>query len=67
MDIEDTVETFRLRRGLAICSASLGDAAARVRAKIERYADLACIGYTHLQPAEPTTVGLRLAVYAQDC
>jgi adenylosuccinate lyase len=24
------------------------------------------MGYTHLQPAEPTTVGYRLAVYAQD-
>src|SRR5262249_12372334 len=24
------------------------------------------MGYTHLQPAEPTTIGYRLAVYAQD-
>jgi adenylosuccinate lyase len=34
--------------------------------QIEAYADLVCMGYTHLQPAEPTTVGYRLAVYAQD-
>jgi adenylosuccinate lyase len=34
--------------------------------QIERYADVTCMGYTHLQPAEPTTVGYRLAVYAQD-
>jgi adenylosuccinate lyase len=34
--------------------------------QIERYADVVCMGYTHLQPAEPTTLGYRLAVYAQD-
>ena len=31
-----------------------------------RHADLVCMGFTHLQPAEPTTLGYRLAVYAQD-
>jgi adenylosuccinate lyase len=66
MDIEDTVETFRLRRALAIVGAQLGDTLRAFAAKIGTYADLACIGYTHLQPAEPTTVGYRLAVYAQD-
>ena len=25
-----------------------------------------CLGFTHLQPAEPTTIGYRLAAYAQD-
>ncbi len=25
-----------------------------------------CIGFTHIQPAEPTTIGYRLAFYAQD-
>jgi adenylosuccinate lyase len=33
---------------------------------IGRYARVACMGYTHLQPAEPTTVGYRLGLYAQD-
>jgi adenylosuccinate lyase len=66
MDIEDTVETYRLRRGLAIVGAQLGETLHAFAAKIGAYADLACIGYTHLQPAEPTTVGYRLAVYAQD-
>ena len=31
------------------------------------YADVVCMGFTHLQPAEPTTLGYRLGVYAQDC
>src|SRR3989344_3927816 len=34
--------------------------------KIEKYADVPCLGFTHLQPAEPTTVGYRFAFYAQD-
>jgi adenylosuccinate lyase len=66
MDIEDTVEIFRLRRGLALLLASLDALLAAFALQIERYADLTCMGFTHLQPAEPTTVGYRLAVYAQD-
>jgi adenylosuccinate lyase len=66
MDIEDTVETFRLRHGLRLLLASLDALLAEFVLQIERYADLVCMGYTHLQPAEPTTVGYRLAVYAQD-
>ena len=30
------------------------------------HADLTCIALTHLQPAEPTTLGYRFAIYAQD-
>jgi len=66
MDIEDTVETFRLRLGLRLLLASLDALLAAFVPQIERYADLVCMGYTHLQPAEPTTVGYRLAIYAQD-
>lgn len=34
--------------------------------QIERYRDLPAMGYTHLLPAEPTTLGYRLCQYAQD-
>jgi adenylosuccinate lyase len=66
MDIEDTVEIVRLRRASALLLESLDALLAAFAMQIERYADLVCMGYTHLQPAEPTTVGYRLAVYAQD-
>ncbi len=66
MDIEDTVETYRMRRALAAVGASLHELLGALAANVERYADLVCMGYTHLQFAEPTTVGYRLAVYAQD-
>jgi adenylosuccinate lyase len=66
MDIEDTVETYRLRLALASIGESLHELLAAFGAKVRKYADLVCMGFTHLQPAEPTTLGYRLAVYAQD-
>jgi adenylosuccinate lyase len=66
MDIEDTVETFRLRLALSRIIEGLDALLRAFATRIERHASLACMGYTHLQPAEPTTLGYRLAVYAQD-
>ncbi len=34
--------------------------------RIEELKDVVCMGYTHLQAAEPTTMGYRLARYARD-
>jgi adenylosuccinate lyase len=34
--------------------------------QIEQWADTPLIAFTHLQPAEPSTLGYRLATYAQD-
>lgn len=34
--------------------------------QIDNHKNLACMGYTHLQAAEPTTMGYRFAKYAQD-
>ena len=66
MDVEDTVETFRMRLALEQIVAAVDDLLLAFAGRIERHADLVCMGYTHLQPAEPTTLGYRLAVYAQD-
>jgi adenylosuccinate lyase len=32
----------------------------------EKYRDLPCLGFTHLQPAQPTTVGKRACLWAYD-
>jgi adenylosuccinate lyase len=66
MDIEDNVETYRFKQALSLVGARLHELLALFAARIERYDDHVCLGYTHLQPAEPTTIGYRLAVYAQD-
>lgn len=66
MDIEDTVETYRLRLALASVGENLHGLLGAFAGRIRRYADLVVMAFTHLQPAEPTTLGYRLAVYAQD-
>jgi adenylosuccinate lyase len=66
MDVEDTVEIYRMRRALGLIGESLHALLAAFAVRIEQYHDLVCMGYTHLQPAEPTTVGYRLAIYAAD-
>jgi adenylosuccinate lyase len=66
MDIEDTVEMYRMRIALSQIIAALDALLAAFANQIDANADSVCMGYTHLQPAEPTTVGYRLAVYAQD-
>ncbi|HVS46172.1 MAG TPA: adenylosuccinate lyase [Verrucomicrobiae bacterium] len=66
MDIEDTVETYRLRRGLAAIGASLHELLEVFASRVTEHADLVCMAFTHLQPAEPTTLGYRFGVYAQD-
>ncbi|HZZ64537.1 MAG TPA: adenylosuccinate lyase [Candidatus Baltobacteraceae bacterium] len=66
MDIEDTVETYRLRVAVAALGRALHELLAEFAEKVREYADLVCMAFTHLQPAEPTTLGYRFAVYAQD-
>ncbi len=66
MDIVDNTDTLRIKEALEIIEKKLKILLFQFSKKIETYASLSCIGYTHLQPAEPTTVGYRLSFYAQD-
>ena len=66
MDVEDNADALRLRESLDLILARLEPVLSVLAAQIERWADTPTIGWTHLQPAEPTTVGYRLAQYGQD-
>ncbi|GAP62880.1 adenylosuccinate lyase [Ardenticatena maritima] len=66
MDIEDNADALRIRRALDVLIERVRGLLATLADLIEREADHVCMGFTHLQPAEPTTVGYRLANYAQD-
>lgn len=66
MDIEDNADVLRLRDSLALVQERLSKLLLVLAERIEAEADHVCMAFTHLQPAEPTTVGYRLAQYTQD-
>ncbi len=66
MDIEDNADALRIREALDLILDRLYDVLACFADLIEREAAHVCMAFTHLQPAEPTTIGYRLANYAQD-
>ncbi len=66
MDIEDNADAIRLRDALDLTLRRLRELLRAFAEQVLRYATLPCIAFTHLQPAEPTTVGYRLAQYLQD-
>lgn len=65
-DIEDNADVLRLRRGLAIVLQRLRTVLRILTPQIRQHAHRTIMAWTHLQPAEPTTLGYRLALYAQD-
>lgn len=66
MDIEDNADVLRARDSLDLVLHSLRDLLLSFAEKIETWADTPLIAFTHLQPAEPSTLGYRLAQYTQD-
>jgi adenylosuccinate lyase len=66
MDIEDNADVIRLALALDLLLVKLSALLRNFSLLLERYADTPLIALTHLQPAEPSTLGYRLAMYAQD-
>ena len=65
-DIKDNAGTLQLVQALDLILDRLAGVLAALAAQIERWAEMPAIAWTHLQPAEPTTLGYRLAQYGQD-
>jgi len=65
-DIIDNAEALRIRESLGLLAETLRAVLAILAEKIQAHADHVCMGFTHIQPAEPITVGYRLATYGQD-
>lgn len=66
MDIEDNADALRLRQSLDLILGGLRELLQDFAQRIEAEADTPLMATTHLQPAEPSTLGYRLASYAQD-
>jgi len=65
-DIEDNADVLRIREALELTLERLSALLLDCCVQIERLADMPIMAFTHLQPAEPSTLGYRLASYAQD-
>jgi adenylosuccinate lyase len=66
MDIEDNADALIFRKALGLILTRLVNCLEASKAKIVKYERTVCMAWTHLQPAEPTTLGYRFANYAQD-
>ncbi len=66
MDILDNMDALRLKQALELVINQTRTLLSLFVSKMETYADQPCMAFTHIQPAEPTTVGYRLAQTAQD-
>ncbi len=66
MDIVDNTDVLITREALAILSRKLANLIDALGSFASRNRDLPCLAYTHLQPAQPTTVGKRAVLWTYD-
>jgi len=64
--VTDNSELIQLRDGMFIIQKKLITLMKRLSERCEEFAFLPTLGFTHYQPAQPTTVGKRLSLYLQD-
>ena len=66
MDIKDNAEVLQTAQSLDLVLEKMRTLLAAAAEKIDQHANLPVMALTHLQPAEPTTLGYRLANFASD-
>jgi len=64
--VTDNTELLQMRAGLELLRAKLAKLVGRLGEFAAKYRGLPTLGFTHFQPAQPTTVGKRACLWAQD-
>lgn len=64
--VTDNADLIHMRQALDILIDKLSATLAVLAQFAQTHAALACLSYTHLQPAQPTTVGKRASLWLQD-
>ncbi|HTU25362.1 MAG TPA: adenylosuccinate lyase [Pirellulales bacterium] len=64
--VTDNTDLILMREGLELVRDRLVGVLAGLADFARRYRDLPCLAFTHLQPAQPTTVGKRACLWAYD-
>jgi adenylosuccinate lyase len=65
-DVKDNADVLRVRESLDLLLEQLRELLINLSDCIDARANQVCMAFTHIQPAEPTTVGYRVATYGQD-
>src|SRR3954471_10840576 len=66
MDIVDNTDVLLTRDALSLIAQKVANLIDALGNFAVRYRDLPCLAYTHLQPAQPTTVGKRAVLWTYD-
>jgi adenylosuccinate lyase len=64
--VTDNAELLQLAEALGLVLGRLRAVIVELASFAGRHKDLACLGYTHFQPAQPVTLGKRAALWLQD-
>ncbi|ADG69643.1 adenylosuccinate lyase [Planctopirus limnophila DSM 3776] len=64
--VTDNADLILMRQGMELLRDKLVATIDRLSKFAVEYKDLPCLGYTHLQPAQPTTVGKRATLWCYD-
>jgi len=64
--VTDNSELIQIRASLQLIRKRLVQVIDRLAAFATQYRDLPCLGFTHLQPAQPITVGKRATLWCHD-
>jgi adenylosuccinate lyase len=64
--VTDNTDLILMREGLQLVAGRLAGVIHALATFAAKNRDLACLGFTHLQPAQPTTVGKRACLWIYD-
>lgn len=64
--VTDNTDLLLIRDSLQIVARRLATVIDHLARFATQYRDMACLGFTHFQPAQPTTVGKRACLWAYD-
>lgn len=64
--VTDNTDILQMLDGLIILRTKLTNLISSLSSFAQKHANLACLSFTHLQPAQPTTVGKRACLWIQE-
>ena len=64
--VGDNTDVITMREALLLIKKKLVNAIASVAKFADEYKEMPCLGFTHFQPAQPTTVGKRATLWLMD-